>query len=171
MALAFKEWACIVDALGKGKQSIILRKGGIHEEGSGDFELKGKQFILFPTLFHQATEMIKPEWRPFLSDTRFYTTPDKVDIKYYVQVADVQVINDWEMVKKLYPFHAWKEEVIKERFERWGNSIHLLIVQVFEFGASFQLDLLPEYGGCKSWLEIDKSVDFIGRPVINKSII
>jgi len=171
MALAFKEWACIVDALGKGRQSIILRKGGIHEEGSGDFELKGKQFVLFPTLFHQADEMIKEDWRPFLNDTRFHSTPEKVDIKYYVQVADVQVITDWEMLKKLYPFHAWKEEVIKERFERWGNSIHLLIVQVFEFGASFQLELLPEYGGCKSWVEINKPIDFIGRPVVNKSII
>lgn len=171
MALAFKEWACIVDALGKGRQSIILRKGGIHEEGSGDFELKGKEFILFPTLFHQAADMIKPDWRPFLSDTRFHTTQGKVDIKYYVQVADVQVITDWELLKKLEPFHAWKEEIIKERFERWGNSIHLLIVQVFEFGASFQLDLLPEYGGCKSWLEIVKPIDFIGRPVVNKSII
>ena len=171
MALAFKEWACIVDALGKGKQSIILRKGGIHEEGSGDFELKGKQFILFPTQFHQADEMIKPNWRAFLSDTRFHTTDGKVDIKYYVQVADVQVITDWETLKKLDLFHAWKEDIIKERFERWGNNIHLLIVQVFEFGASFQIELLPEYGGCKSWIEIDKPIDFIGRPIVNKSII
>ncbi len=41
--LAFKEWSYIVTALGKGKQSIILRKGGISEE-NGDFELKGKEF-------------------------------------------------------------------------------------------------------------------------------
>jgi hypothetical protein len=171
MALAFKEWGCIVDALGKGKQSIILRKGGIDEDGSGDFELKDKKFILYPTLFHQSDEMIKPSWKPFLNDTRFHTIPDKVEIKYYVHVADVQVITDWEQLKKLEAFHAWNEEVIKERFERWGNSIHLLIVQVCAFGASFSLDILPEYGGCKSWIEIDIPIEFIGRPIVNKSII
>ncbi|MBC7450507.1 MAG: DUF1802 family protein [Cytophagales bacterium] len=171
MALAFKEWACIVDALGKGKQSIILRKGGISEGGNGDFELKGKQFLLFPTLFHQSDEMIKPDWKPFLSDTRFHQEEGKVNIKYYVQVADVQVLTDWEKVKKLNAYHAWKEEIIRERFERWGNSIHLLIVQVFEFGASFNLDILPEYGGCKSWTEIDKPIEFVGRPVLNRNVI
>jgi hypothetical protein len=171
MVLAFKEWSCIVDALGKGKQSIILRKGGISEDGSGDFELKGKQFILFPTLFHQSDEMIKPDWMPFLSDTKFHNQTGKVLIKYYAQVADVQVLTDWDKVTKLNAYHAWNETVVKERFERWGNNIHLLILQVFEFGAAFELELLPEYGGCKSWIELDKKIDFIGRPVLNKSII
>jgi UDP-N-acetylglucosamine 2-epimerase (non-hydrolysing) len=30
---AFKEWAVVVDALGRGEQTLILRKGGIQEEG------------------------------------------------------------------------------------------------------------------------------------------
>ena len=33
---AFKEWAIVVDALGRGRQSVILRKGGI-AEGRGGF--------------------------------------------------------------------------------------------------------------------------------------
>ena len=31
MRLAFKEWAIIVDALGRGEQILILRKGGLQE--------------------------------------------------------------------------------------------------------------------------------------------
>src|SRR2546422_3996735 len=36
---AFKEWAVVVDALGRGEQVIILRKGGIAED-RGEFELE-----------------------------------------------------------------------------------------------------------------------------------
>jgi hypothetical protein len=168
--LAFKEWSYIVTALGKGKQSIILRKGGIAEEG-GDFEVKGKEFLLFPTLFHQAETMVKPQWLPFLKATQYHEQEDKVRIKYYVKVVDTQVLTDWEQVKKLDNFHAWKEEVIQERFTRWGNSIQLLVVQVFELGAAQDISLKPAYDGCKSWVEIEDKIEFIGRPILNKNII
>ncbi|MCU0417741.1 MAG: DUF1802 family protein [Cytophagaceae bacterium] len=170
MTLAFKEWSCIVDALGKGKQSLILRKGGIQEEGD-EFEMKGNEFVLFPTLYHQADAAIKPSWKPFLKHDSFYINPNKVLIKYFVKVADVQVLTDWDKVKRLHPFHAWSEAVIEERFTRWNNQIHMFVVQVFEFGASFELDLVPEYGGCTSWLKIEKNIEFVGRPVVNKTII
>lgn len=168
--LAFKEWSYIVTALGKGKQSIILRKGGISEE-NGDFELKGKEFILFPTLFHQAEQLVKPSWLPFLKSENYHEQPDKVRIKYFARVVDSQVITDWEKVKKLDSFHGWKEEIIKERFTRWENKIQLLVVQVFELGAAQDILLTPEYEGCKSWISLDVPIDLIGRPVVNKNII
>lgn len=170
MTLAFKEWSYIVTALGKGKQSIILRKGGISEEG-GDFELKGKEFLLFPTLYHQAEQMIKPQWLPFLKSGAYHEQEGLVRVKYYAKVVDRKVLTDWEQVKKLDNFHAWKEEVVQERFTRWGNSIQLLVIQVFELGAAQDIVLKTEYEGCKSWIEIEEKIDLIGRPVINKSII
>jgi hypothetical protein len=169
MALAFKEWEYIVNALGKGKQSIILRKGGIAEE-QGDFDVRGKEFILFPTLFHQAHEMIKPKWLPFLTQPTYHQN-QKVRIKYFAKVVDAQVITDWEVVMRLSEHHAWETKVIEERFNRWDKKIQLLIVQVFEFGAAFDIEMLPAYDGCKSWIDIDASVDFIGRPIVNSSII
>jgi len=42
-AIGFKEWAFICDALTQGVQSLILRKGGIHE-GRGGFEFKNPPF-------------------------------------------------------------------------------------------------------------------------------
>ena len=43
MSIAFKEWAIICEALGAGVQSIILRKGGIHEGREGfSFNLKSE---------------------------------------------------------------------------------------------------------------------------------
>ncbi len=170
MTLAFKEWSYIVTALGKGKQSIILRKGGISEEG-GDFELKGKEFLLFPTLYHQAEQMVKPQWLPFLKSETYHEQEGLLRIKYYAKVVDSKVLTDWEQVKKLDNFHAWKEEVVKARFTRWGNSIQLLVVQVFELGAAQDIILKTEYDGCKSWIEIEEKTDFLGRPIVNKNII
>ena len=57
MRIAFKEWAIVVDALGRGDQIIILRKGGI-SEGRGGFKVEHEQFLLFPTLFHQQRESV-----------------------------------------------------------------------------------------------------------------
>ena len=48
----FKEWLVICRALAAGRQSIILRKGGIAEGRSG-FSFQHDSFFLFPTLYHQ----------------------------------------------------------------------------------------------------------------------
>ena len=48
MTAAFKEWAIICDTLASGGQSIILRKGGIHESRDG-FSFNHPEFFLFPT--------------------------------------------------------------------------------------------------------------------------
>ncbi len=60
MSIAFKEWAIICDTLGSGAQSIILRKGGIHEGREG-FSFKHPDFFLFPTLLSRAN---RPDQSP-----------------------------------------------------------------------------------------------------------
>jgi hypothetical protein len=167
MALAFKEWAYIVDALGKGKQSIIIRKGGISEEG-GDFTLKGKRFLLFPTQFHQAKEMIKEEWLRDLNIVPYFPSQDKVRIEYFAEVAGSSQIKEYEILEKLNSQHAWKPEVIKERFNRWEKSAHLLIVQVFRLTTPYELEVTPEFGGCKSWLELEGAPELSGTLVVNQ---
>ena len=45
-SIGFKEWAVVCEALGSGRQSIILRKGGI-AEGREGFSFKHREFFLF----------------------------------------------------------------------------------------------------------------------------
>lgn len=164
MALAFKEWSYIVDALGKGLQSVILRKGGIAED-EGEFELKGNKFLLLPTLFHQAETMIKPEWLPRLDGDRHHTPDGLVHIEYFAEVAMQQQITDWNVLQKLDGQHAWAEAIVKERFERWERKVSLIVVQVYKLANPFTIEMLPEYGGCKSWIDIADDVDFTGKVV------
>lgn len=169
MTTAFKEWALIVDALGSGRQNIILRKGGITEDG-GEFELKSKKFLLFPTQFHQSNELIKEGWRPLLDGAKYQPEPNSVRIEYYAEVADSRVITDWETLNRLYNFHAWTEAVIEERFNRWEKNVFMMIVQVYKLLEPITLELKPEYSGCKSWIDIEEDIELVGKPVLNPGI-
>ena len=51
--LALKEWAAVVHALLDGRQTVLLRKGGIHEKR---FSLRGSRFVVFPTVAHSHLE-------------------------------------------------------------------------------------------------------------------
>lgn len=169
MVLAFKEWSYIVDALGTGKQSIILRKGGIEEDGQG-FTMKGKRFLLFPTLFHQAKNLVKEEWFTDFNEGKFHEAFDKVRLEYYAEVAEVMNLTDWEKVSKLDPYHGWKEDIIKERFNRWEKNVHLLVIQVFKLDKPVIIQITPEMGGCKSWIELSLEIPLEGTPVKNVAI-
>src|SRR6185369_15853153 len=87
MRTAFKEWAIVVDALGRGDQILILRKGGI-SEGRNGFRVDHPEFLLFPTLFHQQREKVLPE-----AQARFdqiaprLASPETVRLEYYATVA------------------------------------------------------------------------------------
>ena len=56
--IALKEWAALVAAIGDGKQTILLRKGGIRE---GPFKATASSFYLFPTAFHSEGRLVKPD--------------------------------------------------------------------------------------------------------------
>ena len=55
---ALKEWAMICQALADGRQTLLVRKGGIQEIKDG-FEVTHRSFWLFPTYVHQkATDLV-----------------------------------------------------------------------------------------------------------------
>ena len=60
MTIGFKEWQAVCDALGRGEQSLILRKGGI-ADASGRFRFEHDGFFLFPTLYHEQAAKLRPE--------------------------------------------------------------------------------------------------------------
>lgn len=169
MTKAFKEWALIVDALGSGRQNLILRKGGIAEE-DGSFALKASKFLLLPTRFHQSNEQIKDSWRPFLNAEKYQVDQYHIKIEYFAEVADSRVITDWDMLKKLDRYHAWTEDVIRERFDRWEKSVHMIVVQVFSLLKPVTIEMLPEYNGCKSWIELGQDIELVGKPILNPGI-
>ena len=156
---AFKEWAVVVEALGRGDQILLLRKGGIHDRG-GLFEPEHHRFWLFPTLFHQQVESVVPR-----AAERFRQQPisahdtSKVAIQFAAEVDSRLELRSLEAANRLAGHHIWKDDVIARRFD-WGgkNSIHALIVRTFRLPVPIELERSDAYGGCRSWIELERDL-------------
>lgn len=159
MRVAFKEWAIVVDALGRGEQIIILRKGGI-TEGRGGFMPEHSEFLLFPTLFHQQRDSVVPA-----AQVRYdgiapgLRAKDRLRLEFCCEVASVRRLDSLAAAEQLRGQHIWRDEVIAARFE-WGKdkSIYALAVRVFRLPHAVELPMRETYGGCKSWIELETDV-------------
>ena len=166
--IAFKEWAVVVDALGRGEQIIILRKGGI-SEGHGGFRVEHSEFFLFPTLYHQQRESVIPSAQiRFDQISPMLPATDRVRIEFVARVVDWQRLDSLEAAERLLGQHIWRDEVIAERLD-WGKTkaIFALAVRVYRLPSPTELPLTSTYGGCKSWIELDQELSTEGAlPVL-----
>ena len=152
---ALKEWATVVKALEQGKQTVILRKGGILETASG-FNVESKKFFLFPTWEHQETKHVKPEFHDFLNEVLDKKPKAGFNkISSYAEVLFEKDIESSEIINQLSSFHIWSDSYIQER-RKWMpekpmKAIFLRVVRIPEF----TLPLKSEFSGCKSWIELN----------------
>ncbi len=170
MRTAFKEWAIVVDALGHGEQVIILRKGGI-SEGRDGFQMEHPQFLLFPTLYHQQRESVTPEARARYDQIApGLPSPEILRLEYFAKVAACRQVDSLSSAEGLRGQHCWKDEVIAGRFD-WGRekNIFAIAVRVYRLPLTIELPMSPAYGGCKSWVELEKDIVTSGaQPVLDQ---
>lgn len=166
--IAFKEWAAVVDALGQGEQVLVLRKGGIREQ-RGEFHVDHREFWLFPTQFHEAERSIIPSKRPRLRDIAAAAPKDAIDIEYYAIADSIVQITVPEVIKRLQGRHIWSEPILQERFQ-FGREpgLHALLTRVYRRPAAERFALRESYGGCKSWVELERALSTEGlTPVLS----
>jgi len=172
MRTAFKEWAIIVDALGRGEQILILRKGGISEERGG-FQVEHEQFLLFPTLYHQQREsVISAAQARFDQAAPGWAPPESVRLEFLAEVVAWRQLEALSSAQALRGQHYWREEVIAERFD-WGQAKNIvaMAVRVYRLPLPIELPMSPAYGGCKSWVELDHEVNTTGSlPVLDQPV-
>ena len=154
---ALKEWATVVKALEQGKQTVILRKGGILETASG-FNIESKKFFLFPTWEHQEKKHVKPEFHYFLNEILNKKPKEGFNkISSYAEVLYEKDIESNEIINQLSSFHVWSDSYIQERRnwkpEKPMKVVFLRTVKIPEFN----LPLEPEFSGCKSWIELNSN--------------
>ena len=154
---ALKEWAIVVKALEQGKQTVILRKGGILETASG-FNIETKKFFLFPTWEHQETKHVKPEFHEFLNRVLNKKPEEGFNrITSYAEILFEKDIESNDVIKNLSSFHIWSDSYIQERRnwmpEKPMKAIFLKTIKIPEFN----LPLQPEFSGCKSWIELNSN--------------
>lgn len=154
-SIGFKEWQVVCDALAVGRQSILLRKGGIHE-GRAGFSFAHESFFLFPTRFHALADQVRegevkvmPEWQP----------GDLIRITHHAAALWAITVTDWEKVAALEPLQIYSEQTVRDRFDWEGKgmasgSIHLALVRVRELATPWEFPYEARYGGCRSWVNL-----------------
>ena len=166
--IAFKEWAAVVNVLAEGRQILIVRKGGIREEG-GQFQVEHNEFFLFPTFEHQKVEDLKPEARSYLQKAiAEKPNSNQIPIKYYTETKSIFQITDEQDIAWLDRFHIWSQKAMTQRFH-FGKQkgLFVLAVRIYQLPEKL-VPVLAEYGGCKSWGELQSNLGTQGAiPVLS----
>lgn len=153
MTAAFKEWALVCEALGNGRQSLIVRKGGI-AEGREGFSFRSREFLLFPTWFHEQLASTKLPPETAIPDQ----LEDEVEISFAATVERTAVLTDLAQVHRLAEMHVWRDSVIEERFHYdEAPGVHVAFVRVFRLDPPRRLKMEKKYGGCRSWVELPEA--------------
>lgn len=161
--MAFKEWAVVCDALGSGRQSVILRKGGI-AEGRDGFAFLHREFFLFPTRFHETLGKIILSPGFSLPAER----EGEVEIRFTAKIEWTSFLSDSEQLAALSDFHILRREVIEERF-RFGESpgIHVGFARIYRVSSPWILPMEKRFGGCRSWVELPDAPVISIEPVLS----
>lgn len=155
---ALKEWAVVCKALEEGRQILLLRKGGIMEYRQG-FEVKHDKFLLFPTFEHQSKESIQPDYLSILYRVLQNTpTNGKNKITSYAKVVEIKEVRDKSVLQKLEKYHIWNERYINIRMNyNSKRPMSVILLRVYKMDNPIEVDIRPEWAGCKSWIHIELS--------------
>jgi hypothetical protein len=162
-SIGFKEWSMVCDALGRGEQSIILRKGGI-AEGQGGFSFQHREFFLFPTFFHEQIGKIRS------AAAELPQTYGAIPIKFFAKVDRAMTIISLEMAEAFRPLHVFADEVVRERFDYKGEGLNVAFVRVYRIEPRCYVANEKRYGGCRSWVDLPEPPAMDLRPVLSDDI-
>ena len=156
LQVGLKEWAVVCRALEQGRQTILLRKGGIYE-AAGEFEVEHREFLLFPTYLHQNLNMLKPTEHAGFEPRS--AEPDQVSITVAGVVTDIIELKSRAQIDAIDDEHVWTPPLIDMRFNyRPQNPLYLLLVRAYRLRQPAALANTLAYAGCKSWVPLDQSV-------------
>lgn len=155
--VALKEWATVVAALAAGRQIMLLRKGGILEQGGKNrFAITHERFLLFPTYLHQSRGELKAEveFEPAAAE------PSQVCLTAAAAVSDIMKVQSRAQIDRLDAEHIWTPSLIDMRFNyKPQNPLYLVLVRTYRLGAPVTLENSPAFAGCKSWVPLGRAIE------------
>ena len=165
LSVALKEWAVVQRSLLEGHQIILLRKGGLVEE-TGDFDLRARQFLLYPTYAHETERAgdLQPCFGAWLREEEDRKTgPDEIRIEAAAEVTDVLRVDDRRKLLALAPQHIWSPQFIAGRYD-WEpyKPVFVLLLRAYRLARPRTLPVERGYGGCRSWVDLAEPVSTVG---------
>jgi hypothetical protein len=150
---ALKEWSAAVHAMLDGRQSVLLRKGGIHEKR---FAVAAPEFVFFPTVVHGHRQRVRPEHRQLLDVAAADSTEEAVTVRAGAKVVAAVEVKRPEALGELVELHIWTPESVQsDRLDfRPRHRLTVLVVQAIPLVEPVRLVRTPEYAGCVSWVDL-----------------
>lgn len=146
------EWNATIEALGQGKQTILIRKYGTSLN----------EFLLYPTVSYANKEDILNSFsdEEFVKDNLLPVGENRTyEVKYYATVEEV-IDKPSTRIGAFNKFHIWTRDHVKNYLGRKPAKIWILRV--------YKLDkpqILKRSNGML-YANVDKPVKLEGKPVI-----
>jgi hypothetical protein len=158
-AIAFKEWSGVCDALLEGRQSIIVRKGGISEAaGAGSFAPEHPAFWLYPTWSHQMVQGLRTGEKTAAAPG----SGDSVPIRALARVELAGMAENEQALDALEEFHVFTQETMLKRFHYRRPGLWVLCARVWRRERAVNVAVTPEQAGCKTWVILPEPLSTAG---------
>lgn len=165
-----KEWAITGEALGQGRQIVLLRKGGLLDE-DGAFSLEHSAFFLLPSWFHAEKSLVKPPHLDLWEQTA-RADDEGPKIAYARQFARVEqtwtLHEEAESALREVP-HIWSSAYLDLRFAyNPGKPLLCAALRVWNLVEPFRYEMRSQDMGCRSWVEWEEPRVSAGSPVLSE---
>ena len=159
---ALKEWAIAVKAIEQGKQFVLLRKGGILDQG---FNIASDKFLLFPTHEHQHEQYVRDEFKGWFKDIA-----NKHTITSAASIAKVYETFDKDKLLRLSKYHIYNEDFIDYRLSIYKDKpVKVIVVRGYMLDEPIIIEDKPEYAGCRSWINISINAKVREEPIVSNN--
>jgi hypothetical protein len=151
---ALKEWNVAVNALDNGKTILLLRKGGMREQG-GNFNVDHRRFLLYPTFEHQQPDLLKSEYRNQVTKVASGWHPETIIIRNWAEITDTFLVVDQPVITALLTYHIWNDKFVLDRLKWKANQpISVLLLRTYKLAKAQTISYNKAYGGCRSWIDL-----------------
>lgn len=150
------EWNATIEALGQGKQTILIRK----------YKTLQKDFLFHPTVSYAAKEdylqSFQKNHRKFVEENALPKKDGKkTEIKYYAKVDKV-IEKPSNRIGGFSKYHIWTNEHVRSYLG--SNKAQIWILRVYKL----KEPVMAEHGGGQTYVNLKKPVSLEGiEPVLS----
>ena len=145
------EWNATLEALGQGKQTILIRKYGTTLN----------EFLLYPTISYANKDNVLDSFKDkeFAKNNLLPTGSHSYEVKYYATVEEI-IDKPSKRIGAFDKFHIWTPNHVKDYLGR--NNGKIWILRVYKLN---ETQMLERTRGMK-YANVNKPVKLEGKPVI-----
>lgn len=165
-----QEWAVCCRALGEGRVTLTVRKGGVHERGGGLFTLEQQRFALMPTYLHQDATRVLPAYAgAYFAAVTQDPQPGVITLTWWAEAVRVWKIGELERIQALGDELLWDAGELARRFAyRDQPWLHVVALRIHRLPQPVAIPDHPSYAGCRSWIPFKQPAPTTGStPVLD----